>query len=514
MRKIISCSIFLALCNLAICTIRTVPTDFSTIPSALSASSPHDTVLVLPGDYQVNTTLSNSITICSNWIFSGDTNEINSTRIGSDTGKIFYPTNDTISFQGLTFHAVGVPVRGRGVLYQNPNNPSWIKMDHCKVNGSFDTAGTTLISASRVNLRNFVFIDDSIGKNEFMYAPKLSILSSSFFFSGTDPFQENFYIPESLYCADSYFTSYRELFDVTGWTTITHCTFDNMGSWIFLASQNSTIPTQVISNCNFNHCVAQGQESLFLSESPNVHFNHCSFTNCLSRVGTTSIFYNGSENSMIYVSNCVFQDNSSSVICFASNALHIDSTRFINNSSPIISPEYSPNGTIQISYSDFIGNSQFVQGSQSPYTIFVPNCFWGDSTGPQHSLNPTGQGMPLPDYANPFPFRTSPVFPIDGVSEHSISYSLPNTIELLPAYPNPFNSTVTIRYSLPRAEPVVVTVWNELGQLVTTLNGPQPQSAGVHSLRWSPAVLATGKYYVRASSRSVASKVIAVTYLR
>ena len=59
----------------------------------------------------------------------------------------------------------------------------------------------------------------------------------------------------------------------------------------------------------------------------------------------------------------------------------------------------------------------------------------------------------------------------------------PAAIQLLPNYPNPFNSATTMRYELPAASPVRLTVFNALGQLVRTLvDGTQ--SVGTHSAVW------------------------------
>ncbi len=55
--------------------------------------------------------------------------------------------------------------------------------------------------------------------------------------------------------------------------------------------------------------------------------------------------------------------------------------------------------------------------------------------------------------------------------------------QLNPAFPNPFNASTTITYTLPRMSPVKLVVYNLLGQQVKTLvNGTQ--TAGAHSAVW------------------------------
>ena len=78
---------------------------------------------------------------------------------------------------------------------------------------------------------------------------------------------------------------------------------------------------------------------------------------------------------------------------------------------------------------------------------------------------------------------------------------LPGTIELFPAYPNPFNSSTQVRFSLPRAERVRLAVYDLVGHQVTVLVDRR-LGAGTHRVVWSGVdtshqPVPSGLYFVR-----------------
>jgi len=72
----------------------------------------------------------------------------------------------------------------------------------------------------------------------------------------------------------------------------------------------------------------------------------------------------------------------------------------------------------------------------------------------------------------------------------------PLSFELRQNYPNPFNPTTTIRYALPHRSNISLTVFNTLGQQVTTLvNGEV--GAGIHEVRFNADGLGSGVYFYK-----------------
>jgi len=81
-------------------------------------------------------------------------------------------------------------------------------------------------------------------------------------------------------------------------------------------------------------------------------------------------------------------------------------------------------------------------------------------------------------------------------SEAAEATALPTHYELAQNYPNPFNPTTTIRFALPEAGPVKITVYSVLGRkLVDVVDQHYP--AGFHQIRFNAQNLASGLYFYK-----------------
>jgi len=72
----------------------------------------------------------------------------------------------------------------------------------------------------------------------------------------------------------------------------------------------------------------------------------------------------------------------------------------------------------------------------------------------------------------------------------------PKSFELLRVYPNPFNPSTQIEYSLEQAGTVRLEVFDLQGRLVESLVNTQQQS-GTHRIQWLASSQSTGLYFVR-----------------
>jgi len=76
---------------------------------------------------------------------------------------------------------------------------------------------------------------------------------------------------------------------------------------------------------------------------------------------------------------------------------------------------------------------------------------------------------------------------------------IPQQYQLFQNYPNPFNPSTTIRYDIPELSFVSLTVYNSLGQEISSLV-QESQPAGSYAVPFDGAKLASGVYYYRLSA--------------
>jgi parallel beta-helix repeat protein len=92
-------------------------------------------------------------------------------------------------------------------------------------------------------------------------------------------------------------------------------------------------------------------------------------------------------------------------------------------------------------------------------------------------------------------------FEYEPTAEISVAAVLPRTPILLENYPNPFNNQLIIAFTLPRALPVRLAIFNTLGQLVAVLE-EKVKPAGAHQIRWAPENLVSGVYWLHLQAGS------------
>jgi hypothetical protein len=96
----------------------------------------------------------------------------------------------------------------------------------------------------------------------------------------------------------------------------------------------------------------------------------------------------------------------------------------------------------------------------------------------------------------------------DGTFEYSnvieVEVNIPAEFSLLQNYPNPFNPSTTIEYQIPSDGFVSLTIYNTIGQEVSTLLN-ENQSAGKYSITFEADKLPSGLYFYKLNSGEFSS---------
>ena len=79
--------------------------------------------------------------------------------------------------------------------------------------------------------------------------------------------------------------------------------------------------------------------------------------------------------------------------------------------------------------------------------------------------------------------------------------NIPDKHILYQNYPNPFNPLTNIKFGLPKAENVVIDIYNILGQKVMRLFSG-PKSAGYHIIEFNAGSFPSGVYFYRLETES------------
>jgi hypothetical protein len=91
--------------------------------------------------------------------------------------------------------------------------------------------------------------------------------------------------------------------------------------------------------------------------------------------------------------------------------------------------------------------------------------------------------------------ESEPVNAMRTLLKSVLDIQVPEVFALHHNYPNPFNPVTSIRFELPEQQQVTLTIYNLLGQVVTTLASNQFYGAGVHTVELDASRLSSGIYF-------------------
>ena len=210
---------------------------------------------------------------------------------------------------------------------------------------------------------------------------------------------------------------------------------------------------------------------------------------------TYGIFCDNTED--LYILNTIIESNGANAIYF-DDISNTSTTycNFYNNVGGNFSGNSIPQALGQVVTVNANGDSCDVYAN-----IFLDPLFVNPSGGDYH-LQSTS---PCIDAGDP----TSPLDPDNTIADIGAFYfnqlgvinnrngaQPPSTFRLLPCYPNPFNSTLTIPFTIPFQSDVQISIYNLLGQKIHQVIYPMLTS-GIHQIQWNPSSNASGLYFIQ-----------------
>lgn len=522
------------------------------ITEAVQMVSQGDTVLLTPGEYREFVRVREfGVTICSNFLFSGDTSDIRSTVIIADTLDIdsasclfiYLPNEqDSVVLVGLSF------ANGRGTR--------WISDEVVSSAG-----GGVFAYRSRVRVSHCLFSECSAGAgggaSVVHEVPGVRGIFGVFrnckFWNCWSPGPQG---GGGMYALSNAIVLNNVCFEACSsqtaggymgfgvQTTMIGCTLRSCGSTMGAAFVGSALESTVEA-CVFDGNGIPGQGGYrgecHLFTGGQVRVRHNIFqNNASSDVALTMIDFDRYGTS--FLEGNVFESHTmgprSGAFYFWDCEGDISYNVFRNCSS-----EYGASlvpggrGIVRIHHNIFAGNSQgqngfgsvinyinagsiparcdsnifegnvgpvisYDENSPHPQSIFAQSNWWGDSSGPYHpTRNPNGQGDTLLSDIIVFdPWLT--VRP-----DTSQSISVPDndnlaslsTWELLPIYPNPFNNRFTVSIAGFTREDFEISMFDLLGRKVSDLyKGRLSTQSFMVSV---PESLGSGVYFILAKDK-------------
>lgn len=260
----------------------------------------------------------------------------------------------------------------------------------------------------------------------------------------------------------------------------------------------------LVDSCIFIDNTADYGGAMFFNNSAGPVINRTLFHGNIANDGGGGLFAEAQVNSI--VANCTFSDNSSPEgggIDYRNGSLTItNSIIAFSGQDEAISVRGTP--TITITYCDLYGNvggdwtgpladQLGINGNVCLDPLFV------DHSGGDCRLFDDSPCIDAGDPASPYdPDSTIAdmgAYYFDQLTDIKDS-NIPRNYLSVSNYPNPFNSTTTIRYILPEPSEVSIYIYDLIGREVESFL-PGYRSAGAHLVKWNAGELTSGIYFIR-----------------
>lgn len=189
-----------------------------------------------------------------------------------------------------------------------------------------------------------------------------------------------------------------------------------------------------------------------------------------------------------------YETSSGGTAGFSVNPSFLDFGAVASGTSATDSVAVTNTGTAQLNISSVVSDNP-------AFTVDPTSGFVAQGSSMMFGITFTAGATPGLETVNVVFTHNGPTSPDTVTAQADILVGIGNGDDLVPIdyalhqnYPNPFNPATAIRYSIPTAERVTLTVYDLRGQVVAVLVNSH-QNAGIHEVQFDGRDLASGVYF-------------------
>lgn len=260
------------------------------------------------------------------------------------------------------------------------------------------------------------------------------------------------------------------------------------------------------------------RDEIFEQDFPDDEYVSCKIRGCLGSASgqTAGVMFDGSNGNRHYF-NFNLNEDSQNGLGMNSAVFCDDNSKAFYGYSSIDGSMSAINYTGDVGYcldSSYIGLFAMYDGGVNFAKFYTYNSF----TNSWVMLEPVGPhvGLLMGErtavvYRNQSGYNSDYIYAFDpqvlstDIADGADNRALPAKFEIVGNYPNPFNPSTEIKYSIPYRSEVSIEIFNILGQKVTTLKDNEEHPAGKYSVVWDGTdndgrATASGVYFCRLKS--------------
>jgi len=479
-----------------------VPGDYTTIQAAIDASNNGDIILVAEDTYYENINFKGkAITVTSWFLVDGDTSHISNTVINGsqpshhDSGSVVY----FISGEDTTSILCGFTITEGGCGIQCDN--SGMKIINNKITTNHNYLGGGISIEAESNQCNIIIEKNTISNNISQGGRDEPGRGGGIFIARTSG-SINVRISNNFISYNLAFPSAGGYSDgLGGGIHIRNCSpliSNNIiagnieGGGVYLYESNSLLQNNlIISN------KAGGVGGVYIENAQPIFINN-TIANNDNTFGNSSVFIERNSNP-IFV-NCILWNDTTEISLNDSCSVTISHSDIKGGLSGIIlgveDTVYWLDGNIDV-------YPEFVDTANGDFHLTDNSACIGAAID-SLDIGGTWYYCPLTDlegHPRPNPSGTMPDMgayengPMVGVEEDILSIN-PGSFSLSQNFPNPFNPVTTIKFAVPNESNANLSIYNVLGELVSTLVNEQ-KKPGYYEYKFDASTLASGVYLYR-----------------